>query len=243
MNGKLKLLLGTSVFLIAMQATAAQITFYEGEGFRGRVFSTERPVANLSSVGFNDRASSVVVDSGRWEVCEDSRYGGRCTLLRRGSYDSLESLGIDNRISSVRPINGARRDYEAREPLEEPTYEYRRRPDERLYEARVLSVRAVVGPPEQRCWLEREQVIERGRPNVGGAIAGAIIGGVLGHQIGGGSGRDIATAGGAVVGGAVGANAGRGSGGAYERDVQHCENVADRTPDYWDVTYDYQGVE
>ena len=36
----------------------------------------------------------------------------------------------------------------------------------------------------------------------GGAILGAVIGGVLGHQVGGGSGRDAATAVG-VVGGAV----------------------------------------
>ena len=81
-------------------------------------------------------------------------------------------------------------------------YDYRRHGDERLYEAQVVAVHAVVGPPEQRCWVERQQVVEenRGAPNVGGAIAGAVIGGILGHQIGGGRGQDIATAGGAVGG-------------------------------------------
>src|SRR6202162_3304363 len=36
-----------------------------------------------------------------------------------------------------------------------PAYDYRRRPNETLYEANVSSVRAVVGPPEQRCWVDR----------------------------------------------------------------------------------------
>ncbi|MDE2357860.1 MAG: glycine zipper 2TM domain-containing protein, partial [Betaproteobacteria bacterium] len=65
-----------------------------------------------------------------------------------------------------------------------------------------------MGPPERRCWVERRQVVEDGGGgvNVPGAIVGAVIGGVLGHQVGGGHGRDIATAGGAVAGAAIGAN-------------------------------------
>ena len=79
------------------------------------------------------------------------------------------------------------------------------------YTIPVSSVRAVVGPPEQHCWVERQQVVEdRGDVNVPGAIVGAVIGGVLGHQVGGGRGRDVATVGGAVAGGAIGANVGRG---------------------------------
>ncbi len=241
--------LAMAIFAIATQASA-DVTFYEGEGFRGRVFETDRPVANFARAGFNDRASSVVVDSGRWEVCSDAGFRGRCVLLRPGSYDSLQRMGINDRISSVRPVNTAvHRDYESRdyrepEPLAEPNYEYRRRPHERIYDADVTSVRAVVGPPEKRCWVERQEVrsSERSGPNVGGAIAGAVIGGILGHQIGGGRGKDIATAGGAVAGGAIGSNVGRG-GDTYDRDVRRCETVSNETPDYWDVTYDYRGVE
>jgi len=106
-------------------------------------------------------------------------------------------------------------------------------------------VRAVVGPPERRCWMERQQVVEPGRggPSVGGAIAGAVIGGILGHQVGSGSGRDVATAGGAVVGAVVGANVGRDSGATYDRDVQRCETTASGPPQYWDVTYNFRNVE
>ncbi|MBW7831597.1 MAG: glycine zipper 2TM domain-containing protein [Simplicispira suum] len=45
-----------------------------------------------------------------------------------------------------------------------------------------------------------------GRTSGAGAVIGAVVGGVLGHQIGGGSGRTLATAAGAV-GGAVAGNA------------------------------------
>ncbi|WP_281367608.1 glycine zipper 2TM domain-containing protein [Stenotrophomonas tumulicola] len=40
--------------------------------------------------------------------------------------------------------------------------------------------------------------------NVGGTVAGAVIGGLLGNQVGGGSGRKVATAAGAVAGGVIG---------------------------------------
>ena len=247
MNWKLKAALGATAALLATQA-AAQITFYEGEGYRGRAFTTDKQVWNFERIGYNDRASSVVVDRGQWEACTDAKFEGKCVILRRGSYDSLRQLGINDRISSVRPV--ARQSaYEnpTPEPLPAPTYEYRRRSNERVYEAPVTDVRAVVGPPEQRCWVERQQVVEQSGSdrNVGGAILGGIIGGVLGHQVGGGRGKDVATAGGAVAGALIGANSGRSDGGAttYDKNVQRCQNVASSTPAYWDVTYNFRGAE
>ena len=67
---------------------AAQITLYEGEGFRGRAFTSAKSVPDFDRNGFNDRTSSVVVDSGRWEICEHAA-SAACVVLRRGSYDSL----------------------------------------------------------------------------------------------------------------------------------------------------------
>ena len=117
-------------------------------------------------------------------------------------------------------------------PLAAPANGYRPQPQERVYVVPVSSVRAVVGAPEQRCWVERQQVVEdRSDVNVPGAIAGAVIGGVLGHQVGGGRGKDIATAGGAVAGAAIGANVGRGGSQVYSQDVQRCANVdVERAP-------------
>lgn len=231
--------------LAAASALAQQVTLYQDNGWRGPAFTTSARIANLGRIGFNDRASSVVVERGRWEVCEDVNFQGHCMILRQGSYDTLGSMGMNDRISSLRPLSrGRHHGNEAPPPLPQATYEYRQRPGERLDQARVLSAHAVVGPPEQRCWLEREHVSAPARhSNAGGAIAGAIIGGVLGHQIGGGAGRDIATAGGAIAGAAVGSNIGTGSQGSYARDVRRCESVASTTPEYWDVVYVYRGVE
>jgi uncharacterized protein YcfJ len=246
MNWKLKSALGATALLLATQAFA-QITFYENEGFRGRAFTTGKQVGDFSRSGFNDRASSVVVDRGRWEVCEDARFGGRCAVLRPGSYESLDGMGLDNRVSSVRPVN-ARGHYanEAPEPLAAPTYDYRRRPNERLYDVRIDSVREVrASGPEQRCWIEHQpgSQTSRGDPNMGGAVVGALIGGVLGHQVGSGRGNDVATVGGALAGGAIGAHVGREGSERGGRDVQRCENTSSGTPAYWDVTYDFRGTQ
>lgn len=244
MNWKLKSALGMAAIALATQA-AAQITFYEGEGFRGRSFTTDKQVGNMERQGFNDRASSAVVERGRWEVCEHARFQGECVVLRRGSYDSLGGMGIGNRISSVRPVaREARGAMEAPAPLPAPTYDYRQRPNERLFEAPVTSVHAVVGPPQQRCWVERQQVVQdRGSPNVGGAVLGGIIGGVLGHQIGSGRGNDAATVGGAVAGAAIGANTGRDGPVVSGQDVQRCTTAPSGPPQYWDVAYSFRGVE
>jgi uncharacterized protein YcfJ len=229
---------------LACTHAAATITFYQGEGFRGPAVTLDKPVGNMERIGFNDRASSAIIDHGRWEVCEDAGFGGRCVVLRRGNYDSLRSMGLNNNISSVRPVGErVRMEAEVAPPPVAPVYEYRQRPNERIYQAQVTSARAVVGPPEQRCWVEKEQVAGRAEPNVGGAIVGGILGGVLGHQIGSGRGNDAATAIGAVGGAAIGSQAGR-SGGTYTRDVQRCENVAaSGPPAYWDVSYVFRGQE
>src|SRR5512143_649784 len=247
MDRHLKSALCIGALVLAAQAVqAAQITFYEGEGFRGRAFTTKRSVTDFRNSGFNDRASSVVVDSGDWVVCDDSEYRGRCVLLRRGAYDSLRGLGVDNRISSVRQADRRQGDYaEAPTRLEAAAYEYRRRAYEPVYEARVTSARAVLRDSNRHCWVEREQVEERGERNVGGAVAGAVIGGVIGHQIGSGRTRDVATVGGAVAGGVVGSNVGRDRDDSdrYDRDVRRCDGRANAAPDYWNVTYEYRNVE
>jgi len=128
-----------------------------------------------------------------------------------------------------------------------PVYDWRRRPEERLHEADVVAVNAVFNTPQQRCWIEREQVVQeqqRGEPNVGGAVVGGILGGILGHQIGNGTGRDIATVGGAVAGAAIGANVGRDGQIVTTQNVQRCAPTAARgRPDYWDVSYVFRGVE
>lgn len=223
---------------------SAEITFFEREGFAGRSFTTEEQISNFVRYGFNDRASSVMVLGGRWEVCEDVRFDGRCVVLRPGRYPSLAAMGLNDRVSSVRAVSQEAR-IDERRYAPDPTAndDFRRRDNERLYEAEVTSVHAVVGPPEQRCWVEREQVVQERRNNVPGAIAGAVIGGILGHQVGGGRGQDLATAGGAVAGAFVGNNVGGGQQ-VSTQNVQRCANVASQAKtSFWDVTYTFRGQE
>lgn len=233
--------------VIATHATA-QITFFENDGYQGRSFSTEKQVRNFQRYGFNDLASSAEVLRGRWEVCDNAGFGGRCVILRPGRYPSLSAMGMNDRISSVRMVSRyARVDDNRYAPapiVAAPAgdYGYRRRDNEQLHEASVTSVRAVVGPPEQRCWVEREQVQER-HSNAPATIAGAVVGAILGHQVGRGSGRDLATVGGAVAGGVVGANLGRDRQ-VSTQDVQHCSTVPNQArPEFWDVTYTFRGQE
>lgn len=225
---------------------AAQIILFEQEGFAGRSFNTEERIANFARHGFNDRASSAVVLHDRWEVCENAGFTGRCVVLRPGRYPSLAAMGLNDRISSAREVlRDARIESERYSPPPAPIYDSRRHNNERLFEANVTAVRAVLGTPEQRCWVEQEQIApERSSANIPAAIAGAVIGGVLGHQVGEGRGKDFATAGGAFAGGLLGANIGRGETPGQTRDVQRCANTPSAArPDYWDVSYTFRGQE
>ncbi len=154
-------------------------------------------------------------------------------------------MSLNDRVSSVRELQAGAQVEECRyAPWPVVVPGYRRRGGERLYEAQVTSVRAVVEDAGQRCWVEPAQVAPQGREvNVPGAVLGAVIGGILGHQVGGGSGRDLATGIGVVAGAAIGANTG--SGGqpvATGQNVQRCERIPGSAhPAYWDVTYHFRG--
>jgi uncharacterized protein YcfJ len=244
-------LLAAGATLGALPA-AAEIVLYGRDNFEGRSMQSQGPNDDLG--GFSARASSAIVNGRPYEVCEGTGFSGRCMVLRPGRYPHLDSMGMNDRISSVRPIRGDVRyednRYAPQPPL--PAYDARRRPDERLFEAQVIDVRAVYGQPEQRCWVDRQQVADNryappSRGNeVGGAIIGGILGGVLGHQVGSGRGNDLATGIGAVGGALAGANVARDRAGnpTYTQDVRRCENVpTSGDPAYYDVTYRFRGEE
>ncbi|PZT98360.1 MAG: hypothetical protein DI624_08070 [Brevundimonas sp.] len=84
----------------------SSITVYENANFRGasREFTSED--RNLGRTPFNDRISSMRVQ-GRWEVCTDAEFRGRCRVVE-GNVRNL-SGGFNDSISSVRPVSGGRR--------------------------------------------------------------------------------------------------------------------------------------
>lgn len=236
-----KALFGAAALCTAAWAAPAwaRATFYENDNFQGQSFSTNRQVGNVVNIGFNDRALSIVVTEGRWEVCGDVRFGGACRVLREGSYPSLRAMGMNDRISSLRPLGANARVADDRYGPDAPAVSaWRRRGGEQLFEAPVSEVRAIMGTANQRCWMERQDVISENKPrnNVPGALLGAVLGGVIGHQIGGGTGCDIATLGGAVAGGVVGSRVGADGRTVESREVQKCQSVPNSaTTAYWDV--------
>jgi hypothetical protein len=83
---------------------SADITLYDRENYGGRNFNTTQSVSDLANVGFSDRASSIKIRGGAWQLCDDAFYRGRCVTLSSGEYASLASIGMSNRISSVRDL-------------------------------------------------------------------------------------------------------------------------------------------
>ncbi|WP_395945096.1 beta/gamma crystallin-related protein [Brevundimonas sp.] len=83
----------------------SSITVYTDSNYRGasRVFTSED--RNLGNTPFNDRISSIRVQ-GRWEVCTNAQFGGRCRIID-GDQRNLGG-GFNDSISSVRPVGGRR---------------------------------------------------------------------------------------------------------------------------------------
>ena len=84
-------------------AFAGELTLFSDSNFRGQRVVLDRDAPNLADVGFNDRASSVVVRSGTWMLCEHANFGGRCAEFGPGEYRELP--GFNDAISSARQVD------------------------------------------------------------------------------------------------------------------------------------------
>ncbi len=76
------------------------LVLYEEENFRGDGREIERENANVSD--FGNRASSLSVSRGSWEICDRPDFRGRCVVVS-GEVPSLREYGMQNRIASARP--------------------------------------------------------------------------------------------------------------------------------------------
>lgn len=84
----------------------SSITVYENSNFRGASREFVGEDRNLGRTPFNDRISSVRV-RGRWEVCTDAEFRGRCRIVE-GDIRNLNG-GFNDSISSMRPVRGGGR--------------------------------------------------------------------------------------------------------------------------------------
>lgn len=90
-------------------ANAQEIILYDQPNFQGQSLTINRATSDLSAMRFNDRASSLRVVSGQWELCVDANFSGGCF-----TYSGQEAnLGrYDNIFTALRPVashtNGGR---------------------------------------------------------------------------------------------------------------------------------------
>lgn len=80
-----------------------RITLYRHTNYAGlsRTFSTDIP--DLSSYSFSNLTSSVVIQSGVWQLCDKPNYRGYCVILDR-SQTNLWTFGFNDRTESLRRI-------------------------------------------------------------------------------------------------------------------------------------------
>lgn len=134
MKVTLKALLAAAGLALAGQAVA-DITLYQDDGFHGRQWTAGRSVENFANRGLNDAASSARVRGEAWEVCTDAYFEGRCIVLRPGNYPSLGAMGLNDKISSIRPVDRYGRHEERQYYGEHDRYSDRAY-DERSYQQR-----------------------------------------------------------------------------------------------------------
>lgn len=79
------------------------VELYGQPNFRGRTARLDRDASNFNAMEFNDRASSLVVTGGSWELCTDADFRGTCRTFAPGRYPTL-GYGMSKSISSARPV-------------------------------------------------------------------------------------------------------------------------------------------
>ncbi len=80
-----------------------ELVLFEDDSYSGTRISIRNEVSDLQRAGFSDRASSLRLQGGKWEVCDRPHFGGRCEIIQR-SINNLERIDMGDRISSVRPV-------------------------------------------------------------------------------------------------------------------------------------------
>jgi Beta/Gamma crystallin len=88
--------------LLANGAAAAELTLYADDDYQGRALGVVIDERQLGVLNFDKRASSVVIENGAWVLCTGQDYSGQCITLEPGRYASLQALGINDAITSVR---------------------------------------------------------------------------------------------------------------------------------------------
>ena len=93
---------GQSQGTYSYPANAGRLILFDGVGYRGASRTVTSDAGNLGS--FGTRVRSVEILGGSWELCDNAAGRGRCITLSR-SVPDLSNVGLNGRITSVRPID------------------------------------------------------------------------------------------------------------------------------------------
>lgn len=83
--------------------SGASLVLFDQVNYRGNSFEISTNTAELRN--FNDRARSVTIRRGTWELCEHKNFSGRCATLDRSTPD-LAAYGLSGRVTSARLVSG-----------------------------------------------------------------------------------------------------------------------------------------
>jgi len=78
------------------------VILFTDANFGGAEVALSSNMRSLNDVGFNDRASSMIIREGRWEICDDSDFRGQCAVYGPGRYSGLDRM--NDRVSSIRRV-------------------------------------------------------------------------------------------------------------------------------------------
>jgi hypothetical protein len=85
---------------------SGSVLIFADPNFQG-ASRTVRDTADLRPYGLNDLVSSIQIPSGEaWEVCQDVNFQNICQTLN-GTVADLRTIGWDDRISSLRRVDGS----------------------------------------------------------------------------------------------------------------------------------------
>ncbi|MEO6748759.1 MAG: beta/gamma crystallin-related protein [Casimicrobiaceae bacterium] len=83
------------------------VVLYEQYDFGGANTAISARVDNLDITQWNDRAMSMLINEGNWELCTDAFFHGRCNVFGPGSYRDLGN-GLVGQVSSLRRVDNGR---------------------------------------------------------------------------------------------------------------------------------------
>jgi hypothetical protein len=93
----------TAADQIAQAGTDGSLVLYSEDEYQGSVGAYDSEQSNLAVTGWNNQAESLRIRDGDiWEVCADVDFKN-CKRVDRSVAD-LGSLGLNKKISSIRPI-------------------------------------------------------------------------------------------------------------------------------------------